>query len=99
MGMSQEASENASTPAEPSKRAGLLTNKQREGVMDELTLASWRKSTYSSDQGGNCVEVAQLADGGRAVRDSKDPHGPVLSFTPAEWAAFTAGVRDGEFDS
>jgi hypothetical protein len=58
----------------------------------------WRKSRYSSGQGGNCVEVAQLDDGGRAVRDSKNPDGPVLRFTPAEWAAFTAGVRDGEFD-
>jgi hypothetical protein len=58
----------------------------------------WRKSRYSSGQGGNCVEVAQLDDGGRAVRDSKDPSGPMLRFTPAEWAAFTAGVRDGEFD-
>ncbi len=58
----------------------------------------WHKSSYSSGQGGNCVEVAQLDDGGRAVRDSKDPSGPALRFTPAEWAAFTAGVRDGEFD-
>lgn len=57
----------------------------------------WRKSSYSSDD-GNCVEVADLDDGGRAVRDSKDPTGPVLMFTPAEWSAFTAGVRNGEFD-
>ncbi len=35
---------------------------------------------------------------GIAVRDSKDPGGPVLDFTPAEWRAFIAGVRDGEFD-
>jgi len=32
------------------------------------------------------------------MRDSKDPDGPKLVFTPAEWAAFVAGVRDGEFD-
>jgi hypothetical protein len=65
--------------------------------MDDLTHAVWRKSSRSG--GGNeCVEVAELADGGRAVRDSKNPSGPALRFTPAEWAAFTAGVRDGEFD-
>lgn len=56
----------------------------------------WRKSSYSSDD-GNCVEVADLDGGARAVRDSKDPAGPALIFTAAEWAAFTAGVRAGEF--
>ncbi|MQA14862.1 MAG: DUF397 domain-containing protein [Pseudonocardiaceae bacterium] len=59
--------------------------------------APWRKATYSGSENA-CVEVAPLPDGDRAVRDSKDPHGPALIFTPAEWAAFTAGVRDGEFD-
>lgn len=58
----------------------------------------WRKSSYSSPQGGNCVEVADLDSGGRAVRDSKNPNGGVLTFTATEWSAFTAGVRDGEFD-
>lgn len=42
--------------------------------------------------------MADLDGGYRAVRDSKDRDGPVLLFTPAEWTAFTAGVRDGEFD-
>ena len=60
-------------------------------------ILQWRKSSYSGNQGGNCVEVAELPDGGAAVRDSKDPDGPVLHFTAAEWAAFVAGVRDGEF--
>lgn len=63
-----------------------------------LTGAQWRKSSYSNGNGGNCVEVADLTDGGRAVRDSKNPHGPALVFTRAEWAAFTAGVRASEFD-
>ena len=58
----------------------------------------WRKSTRSG-QSGNCVEVADLPAGGRAVRDSKDPAGPVLRFTAAEWDAFVDGVKDGEFDS
>lgn len=60
---------------------------------------NWRKSSYSGGTGGDCVEVATLPDGGRAIRDSKHPGGPILRFTPAEWAAFQAGVRDGEFDS
>jgi hypothetical protein len=63
----------------------------------DLSRAQWRKATYSGSENA-CVEVATLGDGGRAVRDSKDSSGPVLRFTPAEWAAFTAGVRDGEFD-
>lgn len=56
----------------------------------------WRKSSRSVGE-GNCVEMADLDDGGRAVRDSKDPHGPALMFSAAAWVAFTAGVRDGEF--
>jgi hypothetical protein len=58
----------------------------------------WRKSSYSGGTGGNCVEVAVLPDGGRALRDSKDPAGPVLRFTSAEWSAFVAGAQDGEFE-
>ncbi len=52
----------------------------------------WRKSSYSGDQ-GNCVEVAALPDGGHAVRDSKDPNGPVLQFTADEWASFMDRIR------
>lgn len=58
----------------------------------------WFKSTRSNGQGGNCVETARLPDGGMAVRDSKNPDGPMLTFTPGEWAAFADGVKDGEFD-
>lgn len=60
--------------------------------------AVWRKTSFSNGNGGNCVEVAELSRGHHAVRDSKDPAGPALVFTAAEWAAFTAGVRAGEFD-
>jgi hypothetical protein len=66
------------------------------GTADELAVAAWRTSSYSGAN-GNCVAVAQLAGGRWAVRDTKDPNGPVLIFTAAEWAAFTAGVRAGEF--
>jgi hypothetical protein len=60
--------------------------------------SEWYKSSYSSGQGGACIEVADLDGGGRAVRDSKDRNGGHLTFTATEWAAFTAGVRAGEFD-
>ena len=56
----------------------------------------WRKSSKSGGQGGQCVETANLPEGGRAVRDSKNPEGPVLVFTAGEWSAFIEGVRDGE---
>ncbi|MBQ0903429.1 DUF397 domain-containing protein [Micromonospora sp. U21] len=54
----------------------------------ELNGARWRKSSRSSGNGGNCVEVADNLPGVVAVRDSKDPAGPALTFTPATWRAF-----------
>jgi uncharacterized protein DUF397 len=51
----------------------------------------WTKSSYSA-QSGECVELAPVPDG-VAVRDSKDPSGPVLRFTSDEWRAFVAGVK------
>jgi Domain of unknown function (DUF397) len=63
----------------------------------DLHSATWRKSSFSGGNGGQCVEIADLAGGHRAVRDSKNPDGPTLIFTPAEWDAFVAGVRAGEF--
>jgi hypothetical protein len=66
--------------------------------MTDLAGAAWRKSSRSNGNGGACVEVADLPDGARAVRDSKDRGGPTLLFTPAEWRAFVEGVKLGEFD-
>jgi len=62
----------------------------------DLTGAIWRKA--GAGAGKDNVEVALLEAGHVALRDGKDPDGPVLIFTPGEWAAFTAGVHDGEFD-
>jgi hypothetical protein len=53
----------------------------------------WRKSSYSSDNGGECVEVASAADA-VAVRDTKQSGtGPVLRFTPAAWRRFAGQVK------
>jgi hypothetical protein len=64
----------------------------------DLNRALWRKSSYSGGNGGNCVEVARNLPGVVAVRDSKNPAGPALTFTPDEWRAFLAGARDGEYN-
>jgi hypothetical protein len=45
------------------------------------------------------VEVAGLPGRTIGLRDSKDPNGPVLRFTPDEWQAFLGGARNGEFDA
>ena len=66
--------------------------------MERIDDLCWRKSSYSGNGGGNCVEVGWTRGGTILVRDTKDRSGPALTFTPAEWEAFTAGVRDGEFD-
>jgi hypothetical protein len=86
----------------------------------DLTSAVWRKSSYSSDNGGNCVECAPIGDltwhksshstdnGGAcvevaenpcfvAVRDSKDPEGPALTFSPVAFASFVAATAAGAF--
>lgn len=56
----------------------------------------WAKSSYSGNN-GNCVEVAALPGSGMALRDSKDPSGPVLTFSDAEFAAFIASTGTGRF--
>lgn len=56
----------------------------------------WRKSAVSA--ASNCAEVAFVGDS-VLMRHSRNPSGPVLSFSQAEWAAFVAGVRGGEFDA
>ena len=52
----------------------------------------WRKSTYSGS-GNNCVEVRTSHDSGIAVRDSQNPHGAALTFTPGQWRAFTRTIK------
>ena len=61
--------------------------------MTDLTGAVWRKSTRSGGNGGNCVEVADNLAGLVAVRDSKDPAGPTLTFSPTAWTAFVHAAQ------
>ncbi|GHE77613.1 hypothetical protein GCM10014715_36100 [Streptomyces spiralis] len=48
----------------------------------------WRKSSYSSDQGGECVEIAETPCATVAIRDSKAPTGPMLTFRPEAFTSF-----------
>ncbi|GGR41541.1 hypothetical protein GCM10010497_51030 [Streptomyces cinereoruber] len=59
-----------------------------------LTDVRWRKSSYSSDTGGECIEVADLA-AHIAVRDSKNPEGPAFLATPAAFTAFVTAAAEG----
>lgn len=65
-------------------------------MASDLTTARWRKSSRSTNT-SNCVEVAYAQDA-VAVRDSKDPDGPALAVPSAEWGAFLAHAKRGEFD-
>jgi hypothetical protein len=68
----------------------------------DLSRATWRKSSYSNGSGGSCVEIAMLTDAPGehdiAVRDSKDPHGPALSFNVGQWRDFTAAIKAHDLD-
>jgi hypothetical protein len=55
----------------------------------------WRKASHSGNNGGDCVEVAP-ALAAVAVRDSKDPDGPRLAFTPGDWHEFTGQLKEGQ---
>jgi hypothetical protein len=61
--------------------------------MDDLSSVTWRKSSYSGGNGGECVEVAVLPDACRAVRDSKDPDGGALVFDTSDWLAFIGSMK------
>jgi hypothetical protein len=58
----------------------------------DLSRATWRKSTHSNN-GGNCIEIARMTADAIAVRDSTDPVGPKLAFTPDQWRAFIAALK------
>ncbi|GAA1971789.1 DUF397 domain-containing protein [Amycolatopsis minnesotensis] len=66
--------------------------------MTDLPALNWRKSSYSSNNGGACVEVATTPDGGRYVRDTKDRTLPPHYFTPTAWRAFLATTKAAKLD-
>ncbi|MER8185532.1 Scr1 family TA system antitoxin-like transcriptional regulator [Kitasatospora sp. NPDC094015] len=89
----------------PVRDSARMIRSVMEGLVNMLpdvdpTNVAWRKSTYSGDNGGACVEwapdVAAAADV-VPVRDSKDPQGPALLLSPGAWAAFTAAAASGAF--
>ncbi|MFB9250677.1 DUF397 domain-containing protein [Sphaerisporangium melleum] len=61
----------------------------------EIKDLNWRKSSYTSGNGGNCVEIAPLP-GGMAVRDSKRPTGPMIRFPESEWRTFVQSLKIAE---
>jgi hypothetical protein len=69
----------------------------------DLSGAAWRTSSYSGGNGGQCVEVATITsqpdnpETTCAVRDSTDPQGPVLAFSPEQWRGFAGRVKAGRF--
>ncbi|MGW4639351.1 DUF397 domain-containing protein [Sphaerisporangium sp. NPDC004334] len=71
-----------------------------------MSQAKWRKSSRSSGQGGNCVEIALVTymdhmggrpsgDPLRLIRDSKQPDNAPLTSSPAAWSTFIAGLKEG----
>jgi hypothetical protein len=61
------------------------------------TSTPWIKASASAGA-GQCVEMRRRTDGGIDLRDSKDPEGTVLHYTPGEFAAWLDGAKKGEFD-
>jgi hypothetical protein len=59
----------------------------------DMTRVDWRKSSYSGNNGGNCVEVGTTSQA-IAVRDSKDPHGPALGFSRQAWREYTRRLTE-----
>jgi len=65
----------------------------------DLSAATWRKSSYSNQDGGECIEVSDDFAAVVPVRDSKNPHGPVLAFAADGWSSFVSAVKDGELSA
>ncbi|MGW1817195.1 DUF397 domain-containing protein [Streptomyces sp. NPDC002125] len=61
----------------------------------DLTAAIWHRSSYSNQDGGQCLEVAGGFTGVIPVRDSKNPQGPALTFAAEGWSSFVSAVKDG----
>ncbi|MGX1561932.1 DUF397 domain-containing protein [Streptomyces sp. NPDC055506] len=62
-------------------------------ISNAATLNGWRKSTYSNDQGGSCLEILDDYGCGIPVRDSKNPKGPALVFGSDGWSSFVTAIK------
>ncbi|MEV8351421.1 DUF397 domain-containing protein [Streptomyces niveus] len=62
----------------------------------DLTSVTWRKSSYSNQDGGQCVEVSDDFAAVVPVRDSKNPHGPAIAFGASGWVSFVSAVKSDE---
>ncbi|QUI31841.1 DUF397 domain-containing protein [Streptomyces alfalfae] len=65
-------------------------------IPNAAALTGWRKSSYSNDQAGSCVEVLDGHPAGVPVRDSKTPNGPALLFPSPDWSAFITALKAGQ---
>lgn len=65
-------------------------------IPDATVLATWRKSSYTNNGEGACVEVSDGYHAGVPVRDSKNPTGPALILPTPTWVSFVAGVKRGD---
>ncbi|MFJ6602077.1 DUF397 domain-containing protein [Streptomyces lydicus] len=63
----------------------------------DLSTVTWRKSSYSNQDGGECIEIADSHPARVPVRDSKAPHGPALVFPAVAWASFVTAVKGGNW--
>ncbi|MGW8556378.1 DUF397 domain-containing protein [Streptomyces tubercidicus] len=65
----------------------------------DLSTVTWRKSSHSNPDGGECIEVSDDLPSLTPVRDSKNPHGPALLFEASTWSSFVNAVKDGQLPS
>jgi hypothetical protein len=73
--------------------------RSRAVTAGDISRVSWRKSSFSF-WNGNCLEIGRIRPDRIGVRDAKDKgRGPVLVFTDAEWNAFIAGAKEGQFSN
>ncbi|WP_078606417.1 DUF397 domain-containing protein [Streptomyces violaceorubidus] len=68
-------------------------------IPNASSLGGWRKSTYSGNEGGSCLEVLDGYPTGVPVRDSKNTQGPALVFPPASWSSFVTAVKDSRLSA
>ncbi|MGW3293958.1 DUF397 domain-containing protein [Streptomyces xiamenensis] len=66
-------------------------------IPDASVLATWRKSSYSENGEGGCIEVADGHPGVMPVRDSKNPTGPAIVFPTSHWGCFVSAAKNGQF--